>query len=63
MTDKKKIPPLKKKNRRLADLDPTSLTAALHHQELSQEEKPDAGDQAQEEKPDAGGQAQEEKPH
>lgn len=32
---KRSIPPLRKKGRGLADLDPASLVAALHHRELA----------------------------
>lgn len=32
---KRSIPPLRKKGRSLADIDPTSLVAALHHRELA----------------------------
>ena len=56
--EKKKIPQLRKKYRTAADVDPNSLTAALHHQELAKE-KTEAGGQAQKEKTEAGGQAQE----
>jgi hypothetical protein len=40
------IPRLKKKNRRLSDLDPNSLTAALHWSELAQELDQAPSDQA-----------------
>lgn len=50
--EKKKIPQLRKKHRTAANVDPNSLTAALHHQELAQQKKP-------EKKPEADSQAQE----
>jgi hypothetical protein len=54
-----KIPPLRKKGRKLADLDPNSLAAALHHRELAEGTK-DQADPATEDRP--GGESPASKP-
>lgn len=44
-----KLPPLRKKGRTWEDVDPDSLTAALHHQELQPKaEEPEAPEAAEE---------------